>query len=355
MSILVNILVFAAVMSIIVVVHEFGHLVAAKSFGVYCREFAIGMGPKVFSYQSKKSETAYSIRLLPIGGFVAMAGEPGEDGIEHVDASRTINGIARWKRLIVLFAGVVMNLVLAFAIFFGIFMSNGILEEPLPIIADVVEGYPAQNAGLMANDEIIKMTFKNNNIVYPKTFTDASTAIRSFEDSPIIMEIKRGDEILEVTITPVFNPESESYAVGIYAPAANMIKVGVVETFMYTFSYIGATIGTLVTVLKWALQSVGLNNFGSPIAIFQETSKVAGSGMAMLYFWNLVGSLSISLAVMNLVPIPIFDGGRALLTVIEMIIRRPIPEKLENAVMLLGFAMVMALMIFLVMNDIKKL
>ena len=77
--------------------------------------------------------------------------------------------------------------------------------------------------------------------------------------------------------------------------------------------------------------------------------------MAMLYFWNLIGSLSISLAVMNLVPIPIFDGGRALLTVIEMIIRRPIPKKLENAVMMIGFVMVMALMILLVMNDIKKL
>jgi regulator of sigma E protease len=355
MSILVNILVFAAVMSIIVVVHEFGHLVAAKSFGVYCREFAIGMGPKVYSYQSKKSETAYSVRLLPIGGFVAMAGEPGEEGMDHVDASRTINGIARWKRLIILFAGVIMNLVLAFVVFFGIFLSNGILEEPKPIIADIVEGYPAEQAGLMANDEIIKMTFKNNNIIYPKTFTEASTAIRSFEGSPIKMEIKRGTEVLEVVLTPVLNPDNNTFAVGIYAQPAQMIKVGLTETFMYTFTYIGTTIVTILTVLKWALQSVGLNNFGSPIAIFQETSKVAGSGMAMLYFWNLIGSLSISLAVMNLVPIPIFDGGRALLTVIEMIIRRPIPKKLENAVMMIGFVMVMALMILLVMNDIKKL
>ena len=354
-STLLNILIFAAVMSIIVVVHELGHLIAAKSFGVYCREFAIGMGPKVYSYQSKKSETAYSIRALPIGGFVAMAGEPGEDEMENVPEERTISGIARWKRLIILFAGVIMNLILAFVIFFGIFMSNGIIEEPKPIIHAVVEGLPAADAGLLAGDEIVKMTFKDDYVVIPKTFTDASMAIRSFEGTPIDMEVKRNNEIVKVTLTPTFNENSEGYVIGVQSVAGEVTKVGIFETMSYSFGFIIETIGKILTILKLALRRIGLNNFGSPIAIFQETSKVATSGAAMLYFWNLVGSLSISLAVMNLIPIPIFDGGRALLTMIEMVIRRPIPKKLENTVMFIGLALVMALMVFLVMNDIKKL
>ena len=137
-KLIINILVFATVMSVIVIVHELGHLLAAKSFGVYCKEFAVGMGPKIYSYQSKKSETAYSLRVLPIGGFVAMAGEPGEAEVENIPYERTINGIKPWKRLIVMLAGVFMNLVLAFLVFFMIFQIKGIVNEPAPIIHAVM-------------------------------------------------------------------------------------------------------------------------------------------------------------------------------------------------------------------------
>ena len=352
---IVNILVFLTVMSILVIVHEFGHLIAAKSFGVYCKEFAVGMGPKVFSYQSKRSETAYSLRALPLGGFVAMAGEPGEIEMEEVPFEKTINGIKPFKRLIIMLAGIFMNLVLAFLVFWSIFQINGIVHEPEPVIAAVVEGYPADEAGFQANDRIVKMTFKDGTSIEPKVFSDVSLAIMSFEDNVIDTQILRDGELIDLKVTPVWNEDSQSYVLGIHSTQGSLEKVGVFKTMSYTTSFITGMIVQIFMILKWLVQGIGLNNVGGPVAIFQETSKVSASGFDFLYFWNLIGSLSISLAVMNLLPIPVLDGGRALLTLVEMIIKRPIPKKFENAIMLLGFALMMMLMVFFVFNDIKRL
>ncbi len=351
---IINILVFASVMSIIVIVHELGHLIAAKSFGVYCSEFAIGMGPKVYSYQSKKSETKYSIRALPIGGYVAMAGEPGEEEFD-VPESRTISGIKRYKRLIIMLAGIVMNLLLAFVVFYGIFQTQGIVHEPEAVLAEVVEGYPAEVAGFKEGDRLESLTFKDGTVVKPKTFSDISIGITSFKDSEIEVVVDRDGQLLTLNVKPVFNEDSQTYVLGIRSVAGTMEKVGITQTMQYTITFIGTMIMQIVMVLKWLVQGIGLNNVGGPIAIFQETSKVAASGFNALYFWNLIGSLSVSLAVMNLVPIPILDGGRALLIIIEMIIRRPIPKKFENSVMLIGVAIMLFLMVFFVLNDLKRL
>lgn len=355
MTFIINILVFALVMGTIVLVHELGHLIAAKSFGVYCREFAIGMGPKIYSYQSKKSETAYSIRALPIGGYVAMAGEPGEEGLEDVPLEKTIQGISRWKRLIVLLAGVFMNMVLAFIVYVSLFGFLGVVRQPEPIIAAVADGYPAQAAGLQADDEIVKMTFYNGTVIVPENFTDVSMGIITFEDNPIEIEFLRGEENLSVTVTPVFNEDSESYVLGIQAYPGAIEKIGLVGTIVYTFQYLVNMVGQIIMVLGLLIRGIGLNNVGGPVAIFQATSQATVSGFDFIYLWNLIGGLSVSLAVMNLVPIPIFDGGRALLTVIEMIIRRPIPKKFENAIMMIGLALAILIMVFFVINDFKRL
>lgn len=350
----VNILVFVSVMSIIVIIHELGHLIAAKSFGVYCSEFAIGMGPKIYSYQSKKSETKYSIRALPIGGFVAMAGEPGEQEFD-IPESRTIPGIARYKRLIIMLAGIFMNLVLAFVVFFAIFQVNGIIHQPEAVLGQVVEGYPAYDAGFQEGDRLVSLTFKDGSVVKPNTFQEISLGISSFKDSEITVLVDRAGEELTLKVTPVFNEDTQSYVLGVNSTQGYAEKVGFFETMAYTAQFITSMILQIVMMLKWLVQGIGLNNVGGPVAIFQETSKVAESGFNMLYFWNLIGSLSVSLAVMNLLPIPVLDGGRALLTVIEMIIRRPIPEKFENFVMLLGFAIMLFIMVFFIFNDLKRL
>lgn len=351
---LINILVFASVMSIIVIVHELGHLISAKFFGVYCGEFAIGMGPKIYSYQSKKSETKYSIRALPIGGYVAMAGEPGED-FGDVALEKTISGIKPYKRLIVMLSGIFMNLVLAFLVFYGMFQTQGIIHEPEPVLGAVVEGYPAEEAGFIAGDRLLSLTFKDGSVIKPKVFSDITMGIYSFQDSEITVVVERNQKELTLKVTPVFNEESQTYVLGVQSTSGNMERVGFLSTVQYTFNFIASMIGQVFMILKWLLKGIGMNNVGGPIAIFQETSKVAADGFNMLYFWNLVGSLSVSLAIMNLIPIPVLDGGRSLLVIIEMLIGRPIPKKFENMAMLVGFAIMLFIMVFFVINDIKRL
>lgn len=352
LSNLANILIFAAVMSIIVLVHEWGHLMAAKFFGVYCKEFAIGMGPVLVRHQSKRSETAYSLRALPIGGFVSMAGESGEMGMEHVPFHKTISGIARWKRLVIFVAGVFMNVVLAFVVFAAIFTFNGVSREPLPIIHKVVEGYPAFEAGLQDGDEIVRMTFYDGTVVTPESFGDASLAINSFKDNPITFEVLRNGKVETIVVTPIHNEDSNTYIIGVQSPQGVVEKVGVFETISYTSSFIVTSMARIIQILGWMFKGVGLHNVGGPLAIYQETSNVMTHGM--LYFWYLIGSLSLSLSVMNLIPIPVFDGGRIVLTLVEMVIRRPIPKKLENFVMILGFFLVLILLLFFVFNDLKR-
>ena len=328
---------------------------AAKRYGVYCKEFAVGMGPKVYSYQSKKSETAYSFRALPLGGFVAMAGEPGEQGMEDVPLERTIKGISAPKRLVVMLAGVFMNLILAILVFFFIFQINGIILEPEPVIQEVVAGYPADLAGMQANDRLLSIEIADGSKIELDSFYDISIALMTFEGRDMIVTVDRDGEILKLELTPEYSEESENFVLGVRGVSGELKKTGIGETLGYTVKYIFKVVGQIVMTLKLLVRGIGLNNVGGPVAIFQETSKVSSAGFDALYFWNLVGSLSISLSVMNLIPIPVLDGGRALLTFIEIIIGRPIPEKLENTLMGLGLVIMLALFLFFIVNDIKKL
>ena len=159
---------FIVILGIIVLVHELGHLISAKAFGVYCKEFAIGFGPKIKSIQGK--ETLYSIRALPLGGFVSMAGESGVE-FDNIDSSRTLKGIAPYKRIIIMLSGIFNNLVLAYLIFVVLFMIAGARNiAPEPIIAGIVQDSAAELAGFLENDRITALTFSDGFSVEPKDF-----------------------------------------------------------------------------------------------------------------------------------------------------------------------------------------
>ena len=153
---IITLIIFILVLSVIIIIHEFGHLIAAKHFGVYCKEFSIGMGPVLVQKQGK--ETAWSIRALPIGGFVAMAGEEGEDEDDdlNIPYERTINGIKPWKQIVVMAAGAIMNILLAWVIFVGLTAYQGVVSVSNgAVISSVVEESAAEKGGLQAGDEII--------------------------------------------------------------------------------------------------------------------------------------------------------------------------------------------------------
>ena len=352
MGFILNVFYFILVMGILVFVHELGHLLAAKAFGVYCREFAIGMGPTVFKYKKEHWETTYSIRLLPLGGFVAMAGEPGEDDM-NVDISRTIVGIQDVKRLVVLLAGIFMNIVLALVIYTGIFAVNGIAVQPEAKIVTIVDNFPAQKAGLQVGDTITSLTLSDGMVKPIKSIQDLQVSLSIYQDRDVLVTYTRDNLSHQVMVKPQVDPASGGYILGIQVPPATHENVSILRAIPLAFAQVGSVISQMVFLLSKMFKGIGTNNLGGPVAIFGVTSAIQVYGL--LYFLNLVALLSVNLAVINLLPIPVMDGGRVVLTLIEMIIRRPVPEKIQNSVIMGSVVLLIAFFIFITYNDILKM
>lgn len=350
MGIILNIFYFVAILGILVFIHELGHLLAAKAFGVYCKEFAIGMGPKVFSIKKDHWETTYSIRLLPLGGFVSMAGEPGE-GDMGVTMDRTINGIKPWKRLIVMVAGVTMNLILALVLFFGLTLSLGVAYQPLPIISEVIAGSPAEEAGLLAGDEIIKLTFSDHTDMHIKNFGQITQGITTYGNREVVITYVRDGESHKTILTP--QKDGDRYIMGVYPVASEVRQVSFFEAIPLAFAQVWEVIAAMLFLLTRLFRGIGTDAVGGPIKIFEVTSEVSVYGWS--YFVVLLANLSVNLAVINMVPIPVMDGGRSVLILIEMIIGRPLPEKFENFIMMIGLFLMLLLFVFIMGKDIMGL
>ena len=340
---------FILVLGVIVLIHEIGHLITAKLFNVYCKEFAIGMGPKIWS--RKFGETEYSVRALPLGGFVAMAGEEGVDN--DVPYERSILGIKPWKRMIVMLAGITMNFVLAFVIFVGIYAYQGqAVEAPKPIIVGTVENSPAEAAGFLANDLILKLTFSDGTSVEPKDFYEIITYIQMYTDSTTYLVNRDGQE-LSITVSPQFIEDENRYFLGLEMPAATRVKISFLESFKYGAIEVSNTVKSMVFTLTRLIRGIGLNAISGPIGIYQVTATQASYGLLNILY--LMGLLSINVAIFNLLPLPILDGGRVVLTIYEMIFKKPMSKKVEQALMVASIGLLLLLMAFVTLQDILRL
>lgn len=347
MSILINILIFVLILSVIVIIHEFGHLIAAKKFGVYCSEFAIGMGPVLYRY--KKGETEYTLRALPLGGFVQMAGEEGTDF--DVPFERTINGIKPWKQIIVMAAGAIMNVVLAFLVFVGIVMARGTVSAPAdPIISTVVEGSPASVVGMMPEDKIVKVVMPDGTEIIPETFEDISLA--DYKEGTIIYTVDRDGKMIDFKVEPKFNKEENRFMIGI-AAQPKVRNISWYESFYYGGQMVIDMTGQIIQAFGNLLRGVGLQDLSGPVGIYQATSQVANAGLSALIMW--LGLLSLNVGIFNLLPVPILDGGRILIVLIEKLMGRRLSEKVQMAIMMVGLIAIIALMVFATANDIGRL
>lgn len=352
MDILINILIFVLILSVIVLIHELGHLIAAKKFGVYCSEFSIGMGPALYQY--KTAETIISIRALPLGGFVQMAGEEGAE-FDHVPFERTINGIAAWKQIVVMAAGAIMNVLLAFLVFCGIVMARGTVSVPSdPIVAHVVENSPAMTVGMQAGDKIVKMILPDGQEIIPETFDDLINGMSDYDGGTVIYMIERQglSELLRFVVEPRFDEESQRYLAGFSAEAKTR-NIAWYEGFYYGGEML---VDTTVQILRGfgnLIRGIGLKEVSGPVGIYQATAQVATGGLTALVLW--LGLLSLNIGIFNLFPVPILDGGRILIVIVEKILGHRLSEKVQTAVMLAGLALIVLLMVFATANDIGKL
>ena len=346
-----NIIYFILLLSVIVVIHELGHLLTAKLFKVYCYEFSLGMGPKLISKKGK--ETEYSLRLLPLGGFVAMAGEDENDKGIEVPFERTIKGISKGKQIIIMLAGVFMNFVLAWVLMSAVFLHDGIfVESPKPIVASVVENSPAYDAGFKEGDIITKLTLNDNTVIKPKSFYDILPFTQS-EKNEMTYTVTRNSESIDIKVTPKFDEQRQSYIVGLGIPKGNAVKVNLLNAGHYGGSYLVEVTKTVFISIVRIFSGKGLQQLSGPVGVYQAAAQTASLGLTS--FLILIAIFSLNVGIFNLLPLPILDGGRALITLGEFLTKKELNRTFETVIMTLGWVLMLSLMVFATWQDISRL
>lgn len=333
------------VFSIVILFHELGHFLLAKKNGIGVTEFALGMGPTLLSF--KRKETVYALKLLPLGGSCAMVGEDTDENGED-----SFNSKSPWQRFSVIAAGPVFNFIMAF-VFAMILVA--IVGYDTPVVYKVIEGEPAAAAGIQSGDVIKKVNGKNIHMY--KEFSTESRMNTSGKTMEILLE--RDGKLIETTVTPQFIEEGY-YRIGLYGGARE--KTGILDTFKYTIFELKYWITTTVRSLGMLVTGkVSVEELSGPVGIVDMIDDTYNQ--ALPYGWidvflnmlNISILLSANLGVMNLIPIPALDGGRLFFILIEIIRGKPVPPEKEGWVHTIGFVCLMALMVFILYNDIQKL
>ena len=333
---------FILVLTITVMVHEFGHFICAKKNGVYVYEFSIGMGPKLIS--KKKGETDYSIRLLPIGGFVSMAGEDMESE-DDVPKDRQLCNKSMFVRFITMAAGVTFNILLALIILFIIGLINGNPKNDTTI-SNIVDAYPIYETNVKVGDKITKI-----DNVKVTSYEDIALELTVKNGQNIDMTVEHSDGNIEtVKVKPMNKKNGYSYGFSL----DNTKEKGIISAVKYSFTKTKNLIKQMYKILYYLITGrLSFDNLSGPIGIFTIVGDAAHSGFINVIY--LIAYLCINVAVINILPFPAFDGGRILFLIIEKIKGSKVDSKFENTIHTVGFVLLMILMLYVSYNDIVRI
>lgn len=323
------------VLSVLVMFHEFGHFIVAKLSGARVNEFSIGFGPRLF--KKKYGETEYSFRALLFGGYVALEGEDEKSS----DPRAIIN--KPWPvRLAVFAAGPLMNILLAFLLLFIVFFYIG---SPVPKVQTVMEGYPAEKAGILPGDKILMI-----NDIKINSWEQLEKAISSSNGKTLVMEIERDNKIIKKEVTPVFDKKASKVMIGI-VPAYERSFLLAVKTAVDRTIYFSKLI--VLSLAMLISGKVSVNEIMGPVGIVQAVGTVAKTGMINLLAFSAL--ISVYLGLFNLLPFPALDGGRILFVLAEAVRGKPLPPEKESYIHYLGFLLLIALLIFATYRDIMRI
>ena len=359
----------------IVLFHEFGHFLAARLFGVGVVEFSVGFGPRLLSHVSKKSGTRYSLKLFPLGGSCAMMGEledeeteAGEERLENTGAAgkdtagELLGGSfleqSPIARFCIIAAGPVFNFILAYVLAVVILSWAG---YDAPVLVGTTEGQPAQEAGMAAGDVITAI--EGRSIQFSR---DIQLYNLTGDGSPMEVAYKRYEEASgrweerSTVLTPI--EISGQHYFGFQLAGYRQPVESVPRLFLYGVYEVQFWIRSVIDSLKlMAAGRVSGDDIAGPVRIVTiidetvEQNLSYGFVTVIMNLFNLTVMFSANLGVMNLIPIPALDGGRLLFILIEMIFRRPVNRKIENAMILTGMALLMTFMAVVLWNDIRFL
>ncbi len=360
---------FVIILLVLVVVHEFGHFIVAKLTGMRVDEFAFGFPPRIFA--KKFGETTYAINAIPLGGYVSIFGENGseEDTKEHGAKThpRAFGNRPWWAQLLVLVAGVTMNMLLALCIFIGISYGDVKMSTDDPVygsrvtnpslmVTEVSKDSPAFRAGILPGSTIIHVVSKGIDAPL-STATSLVMFIASHQNDPFtITYAYPHGENKTTTIAAVYGIVKDKKALGIALDNVGTVTITALEAiplgYERTIHITQLTFDGLVSVLSSAINGDSvLASLSGPIGIAKIVGETSEYGYVAVL--TLVAALSINLAIFNILPLPALDGGRMVVVVIEAITRRKVPMKYYSWVNILGFGVLMLLLIVVTINDVR--
>ncbi len=345
-----TLLVFIFILGIIVLVHELGHFLWARKFGVFIYEFSIGMGPVIYSKKSKKDGITYNIRALPIGGFVAMAGEVYEDD-NKIPKDRFLCNKPIWQRIIVMAAGVLNNFILAIVLLFTLSLFYGSYSLT-PKVASVMEGTPMAEAGIVKDDVIIAI---NNHKV--NTWDEAQILLYYENDNDYYeFRIRHTDGSEEnYKITPQITKDEEGNETRLFGININQKETfGLWNKIKYSLEKFWTTIVSMwLTIVGLVTGKISLNALSGPVGIYTVVGQSINYGIYSVVY--LLSYLSINVGLINILPFPAFDGGRIFFLIIEKLKGSPVNQKFENWCHTIGFILLMILILLITVKDIINL
>ena len=351
---MLNLLYFVIVLSILIVAHEFGHFLVARLAGVKVLTFSLGFGKKLLRF--KKGETEYAVSAVPLGGYVKMLGESAEDVVTEEDASRSYSNKPPLVRILIAFSGPFFNILLALAVFFVIFLTGYPVPSTSTEIGQVMTGEPAYDAGLKPGDVVTRI---NDREVHK--WTELQKIVSSSDFHPLKFEIDRQGRSIVVWITPKLRDEKNVFGeivgkmrlIGV-APASEMKRESLTgaASKAVTDTY-NLTELTVVGIGKLIKGSISAKNVGGPILIFQQAGERAKAGKSSFLFF--LALISVNLGIVNLLPIPVLDGGHIFFSLIELIVRRKIPVRAIDVAQKVGVGILVCIMVLATFNDVMRI
>lgn len=340
MSEILSLIYFIFALGIIVLVHEFGHLIVAKRNNVYCHEFSIGMGPMIKELMTDKTGCKYVIRMLPLGGYVMLAGEDShleQDG--SVDEDKLLTNKSPWIRFKVLIAGSLMNFILALGLLFLLAFFGGVSNSDTTQV-EVIENYPADVANIPTGSSIISIDGQA-----VSTFTDIAYILSESSDKILINYNYQGDDY------STYVTKNDEGNIGISPTKSKYRLIGSLQASIS--SLIGILVSIFISIIALFTDQYGINDLTGPIGIYSMSSEILSYGFSSAVMW--IVYLSMNIGLVNLLPIPALDGGRLVFVFYEMVTKKKPNKKIEELALLIGILILFSLFIIVTFNDIFRL
>lgn len=342
------------VLGVLIFFHELGHFIMARAFGVGVEKFSLGFGPALLKW--KRGRTEYCISAFPLGGFVKMVGEQPDSPLSDADRPLSFTHKPVSRRMIIVAAGPVFNFLLAVVIFFVLFSFTG-MTYLTPEIGEVRPGSPAAEAGIEKGDRVVSVDGEA-----VENWSEMAEAISASDGSAMMIAVSRDDRRIEMPVTPtaetvedIFGEPRERYIIGVSAAGATEVHrlgpaAALGESLHRTYMIVELTI---VSVGKMISGAISADNLGGPIMIAQMAGEQVQHGLVSLL--GFIALVSINLGILNLLPIPVLDGGHLLFFGIEAAKGSPVSMRTREFAQQVGLFIILTLIIFVFYNDIMRL